>query len=400
MSYRNAHGELTRELLDLCDRYGEPGRDGKTYIPLSIADLNTRMGKPRGCGTLYRQLRALAPAVAGAPGRRGLLVDVQHLHNTTPPEDPTTLGSVSLGRSGRDGDQPENTGGATHPKQTASPDPGTSGGGARRAALQAAAAAKTAAAAGDYDIARQLIELCEILVQAGGRDPRETRENRELPAGTARDTRGNSSQKEREILSSNSSFYLSNSSNSPARLADGGKPATAKAPVERRTWQQTVNLVAPLVELARTRSMPGLADRERLLRALAAYDDDQVTRAVAHIVLLVRNNIVTKSPIGWLIRVAEEGQLADYAGEAPATAGPPATEDTMTDSTRQQQQDELDVHQDVLAGVDEATLRELDEKIASKNQGRLILRSAVLRDAARRALWQEHCDTLSRTAVS
>lgn len=81
-------------------------------------------------------------------------------------------------------------------------------------------------------------------------------------------------------------------------------------------------LVAPLVRICERRHLVGLTNRTRLHEALLPYQADQIRHAVDLLTRQIDAGISIHSPIGLLVRIAQQGDMTYFAREpGPAITG-------------------------------------------------------------------------------
>ena len=109
----------------------------------------------------------------------------------------------------------------------------------------------------------------------------------------------------------------------PAEVAD--EPATAAVSAATRNLTPFCGRSPQLAERA---SLVGLTDREGLRRALVPYEDRQVRFAVHQTLAMARAGSV-KSPIGWLVAKARQGDEAFFPPVSSFSPAPPLLEPTV-----------------------------------------------------------------------
>jgi hypothetical protein len=72
-------------------------------------------------------------------------------------------------------------------------------------------------------------------------------------------------------------------------------------------------LVAPLVRICERRRLVGITNRTRLHDALLPYDSDQIRHAVDLLTSQIDAGIPIRSPIGLLVRIAQQGDTTYFA---------------------------------------------------------------------------------------
>ena len=107
-----------------------------------------------------------------------------------------------------------------------------------------------------------------------------------------------------------------------AEIAD--KPRTTSS----RTDQELDELLRPLADLAARTTLVGLTDRDGARQALAPYGDTQVRFAVRQALALAQAGTV-KSPIGWLVTKARQGDEAFFPPPSSLGPAPPRLPPTL-----------------------------------------------------------------------
>lgn len=150
------------------------------------------------------------------------------------------------------------------------------------------------------------------------------------------------------------------------------------------TAEQLPDLLAPLLEECDRRSLPGVADAQRVIASLRLYTADQVRAAARQMAADLRSGAPMRSPIAILVRKAEDGDpyyfrcapLAEQAKPAPALV---------------ERDEPVDHHAlTAVASLDDATLEQLDAAVRTY-VGRILgpeLAASALRGAETMAHWR------------
>jgi len=275
---------LAAWLLQVADSDGVTLDADRILLPLTVTALNTRLGRSPRCGTLYRRIRDLHPAVSRSAG--GLILD-----------------RAALTREAA-GARTRPTVAPTPPLPLQPPPPPVA---AHGDALELARAA--------CRLLDQALALLTIQTTASTPDapPAIALRSRAGRTRDPSDFAAFSGQGGREVA-------VSLEETTPSLTVVPRTANAATAPVSREDLTQ---LLAPLVEVCRRTGLVGVTDTSGLHRALAPYQAWQIRNAVALICRLTKAGSIKSSPIGWLVAKARDGDLDYFPDAAAATAPPP-----------------------------------------------------------------------------
>lgn len=146
------------------------------------------------------------------------------------------------------------------------------------------------------------------------------------------------------------------------RASDSREEPTARGPSSRGIgdWSddELPGLLRPLLDECRGRGLPGVSDRDRVIRSLRSYSAEQVGGAALQMAADLRSGAPMKSPIAILIRKAEDRDPYYFpeVRTRPATPPPQITDD----------RDEID--EEALAAVASlgtSEMEQLDQAVAA-----------------------------------
>lgn len=369
-------------LLALAGTDGCAAEDGRVFVALSVSELNERAGRRRNCGSLFKRLRALRPAVICQ--RAGLLLDRAALAR----EAEGARGGESKGPGRRDGakrgDRLVGFAADQHAALALSLSElarvlAPAGGEALTAAVRLAQVVADLVDGQDAEVSRAAGLPVNDAGVPGSRDwameegaiaRSGGREGGAIASGS-RDRAVPPEEGGREVLG----FDLEkNHKNLPPSLrsrdatdsARGANEDDARPEPESARSAAVVDgveldgLLAPLLEACDATGKVGVTCRPGVVEALAPYAPWQIASAVRMTCLLTRSGTVTSSPVGWLVRKAKAGD-PDYFPPAPPSSPPGVAkprsaillQDDLADAAAEE----------ALAAATAEELAELDEEI-------------------------------------
>lgn len=322
---------MAADLVAIGTEHGRLRADGRVIVPLTLAEVSARTGRGRNCGTVYAHARALRPAVGPNPGSSGLVLDLNALSLIA--GDETALGAPQRRRPHL-GPSPR---GLHVAPEVAGPTPlsPTVPIGEVLGLMRDVVALVSRLVLGGPDLGAKEalsgfqaeLERLTGVADGGPETSRTVRENTDRTADGPREPfkKGGSFLKEVPDQSLPPfALPVRESPRLPRRSGSAG-PANGPGTTLFRTDKDLNELLRPLAELAARTALVGLTDRDGARQALAPYSDAQVRFAVRQALALAQAGAV-KSPIGWLVTKARQGDEAFFPPPsclAPAPLPPP-----------------------------------------------------------------------------
>jgi hypothetical protein len=133
---------------------------------------------------------------------------------------------------------------------------------------------------------------------------------REIPREVAN---GFANLRETEQTDSQMENYLSDSLTRESREQRRELREEVREPANDARDAEIDGLVAPLVRICERRHLVGITNRTRLHNALLPYRADQIRHAVALLTSQIDAGIPIHSPIGLLVRIAQQGDTTYFA---------------------------------------------------------------------------------------
>ena len=322
-----AQRHMAADLVAIGTEHGQRRADGRVVVPLPLAEVSARTGRGRNCGTVYAHARALRPAVGPNPGSSGLVLDLDALSliagEELLPGAPKQRRS-HLGPSPRLHVAPE-VAGQTPPSPTVPI-------GEVLGLLTDIVALVSRLVSGEPDVGAKgalsgfQAEL-ERLADVADVGTQTSRSSRDLVDDVADCPRrslkeGGSFLKEVPGQSLPTSLLPVRESPRPPRRVGFAGPADGPCTTSSRSDQELGELLRPLAELAARTALVGLTDRDGARQALAHYSDAQVRFAVHQVLAMAKAGTV-KSPIGWLVTKARQGDEAFFPPVPSLGPSPP-----------------------------------------------------------------------------
>lgn len=150
---------------------------------------------------------------------------------------------------------------------------------------------------------------------------------------------------------------------SDLRAEESRKPPCLRAEESRGTsspdWTPAdlPRLLAPLLEECDRRSLPGVADAQRVIASLLPYSSEQVTAAARQMATDLRSGAPMRSPIAILVRKAEDGDPYYFRSVRPA--GPTAPLPEIVDHDEPVDEEAVAA----VASLDAGALQAVDEAV-------------------------------------